>query len=105
MPAGVQSKQEVVKPLRRHRARIKALGVRRIGLFGSVVRGTAGPRSDVDILVEFEPRQKTFDNFLELALLLERILQRRVELVTAESLSPFIGPHILEEVEYVSLAA
>jgi predicted nucleotidyltransferase len=62
-------------------------------------------RSDVDLLVEFEPSRKTFDNFITLTFLLEDHLQRRVELVPVESLSPYIGPSILEEVKYASLAA
>jgi predicted nucleotidyltransferase len=56
--------------------------------------------SDVDVLVEFEQDRKTFDNFIQLSFLLEDLFQRRVELVTIESLSPYIGPHILSEVEY-----
>jgi len=83
----------------------RALGVRRIGLFGSFVRGEAEPDSDVDILVEFESGRKTFDSFLALSLLLEEALHREVELVTLESLSPYLGPHILAEVEYVAIAA
>jgi len=55
--------------------------------------------------VDFSPGKKTFDAFMELSFLLEEILQHRVELVTVESLSPYLGPHILEEVEYASLAA
>ena len=35
----------------------------------------------------------------------EELLQHRIELVTVESLNPYIGPHILKEVEYASLAA
>ncbi|MBM4040853.1 MAG: nucleotidyltransferase [Planctomycetes bacterium] len=101
----VQTKQDVLKALRASGARIKALGIRRIGLFGSFVRDEARPDSDVDILVTFEPGRKSFDGFIELSLLLEEILQRRVELLTTESLSPFLGPHILQEVEYVPLAA
>jgi predicted nucleotidyltransferase len=42
---------------------------------------------------------------MELSFLLEEILQHRVELVMVESLSPYIGPHILKEVEYAALAA
>jgi predicted nucleotidyltransferase len=56
-------------------------------------------------LVEFEEGRKTFDNFMQLSFLLEEVLQRHVELVTLESLSPYIGPHILREVEYAPLAA
>ena len=70
------------------------MGVRRIGLFGSFVRGERRPDSDVDLLVDFEPLGKTFDHFMELSFLLEEVLQRRVELVTPESLSPYLGPDI-----------
>ncbi len=86
-------------------SRIRALGVKRLGLFGSFVRDQQRSESDVDLLVEFEQGQKSFDNFIELAFLLEDLLQRRVELLTPESLSPYIGPHILDEVEYAPLAA
>ena len=101
----VQTKQDVLSLLHAERVRICALGVLRLGVFGSFVRGEPRPESDVDILVEFEPEQKTFDNFLALSLLLEEVLQRKVEVVTLASLSPHLGPHILREVEYVPLAA
>jgi predicted nucleotidyltransferase len=101
----VSTKADIVTALRENRTQITALGVRRLGLFGSFVRGEQNPESDVDVIVEFEQGQKTFDNFIHLSFLLEALLHRRVELVTAESLSPYIGPHILREVEYVALAA
>ena len=56
------------------------------------------------MLVEFEPGRKTFDNFMQTALLLEELLGCRVELVTPEALSPYIRPYILCEVEYVPLS-
>jgi hypothetical protein len=76
-----------------------------LGLFGSFRRDQQHGDSDVDLLVEFEPGAKTFDRYMDLAQLLEDLLGRRVELVTPEALSPYIGPHILQEVEYVSLVA
>ena len=100
----VQDKNEVVSLIRRHKEAFKRLGVRRLGLFGSFVRGEQTETSDVDMLVEFEPGRKTFDNFMQTALLLEELLGRRVELVTPESLSPYIRPYILCEVEYVPLS-
>ena|SRR4249920_1645039 len=84
---------------------IRQLGVRRLALFGSVARGEARPDSDVDVLVEFAPGQKSFDRFMALSDLLERLLGHRVELVTVEALSPFIGPHILAEAADVLRAA
>jgi predicted nucleotidyltransferase len=84
---------------------ILALGVHRLALFGSVARGEARPDSDVDLLVEFEPGWKNIDRFLALAELLETLLERPVELVTTEALSPFSGPHILAEAADVLRAA
>jgi predicted nucleotidyltransferase len=79
--------------------------VRRLALFGSVQRDTARADSDVDVLVEFLPGLKTYDRFVALAELLERVLSRSVELVTAESLSPFLKPYILAEARDVVRAA
>ena len=84
---------------------LSSYGVKKIGLFGSFVRGEQTPMSDIDILVEFIPDKHTFDNFMEVAFLLEKILGRKVELITQEALSPYIGPHILKEVEIVPIAA
>jgi predicted nucleotidyltransferase len=105
MRTAINTKQDIVTVLRENRELIRGLGVKRLGLFGSFVRGEQRSESDVDLLVEFEPGKKTFDNFMALAFLLEELLRRRVELVTAESLSPYLQPHILDEVEDVALAA
>lgn len=105
MTKSVRSKAEVVERLRENESKFRRLGVRRIGLFGSFVRDEATPSSDVDVLVEFEPDQKTFDRFMLLSSLLEEILERSVEVVTTEALSPHVGPRILETVEYVTDAA
>lgn len=99
------TKNEIFDIIRRSQSQIRVLGVKRLGLFGSFVRGEQRIDSDVDLLVEFEEGQKTFDHFIQLSFLLEDLLGRRVELVTSDSLSPHIGPYILREVEYVSLAA
>ena len=101
----VKTKNAIVRRIQKERERLTFLGVRSIGLFGSIVRGDETPLSDVDILVEFIPEKHTFDNFMEVAFLLENILGRKVELVTPEALSPHIGPHILKELERVPIAA
>jgi uncharacterized protein len=105
MSTGLSEKQDILAVLCENRALLRSLGVRRLGLFGSFVRGEQRVDSDVDFLVEFEPDQKTFDHFMNLVVLLEDLLHRRIELVTTEALSPHIGPHILGEVEYAALAA
>jgi uncharacterized protein len=84
---------------------IRALGVVRLALFGSVARNEARSDSDVDVLVQFAADAKTYDRFLALSDLLEQRLGFPVELVTTESLSPFIGPRILAEAQDVLRAA
>ena len=101
----VQTKEQVLTLLQEHQPELRSLGVKRCGVFGSFVRNEARAQSDVDILVEFEPEKKSFDKFMQLSFLLEDLFGRRVDLVTTESLSPYIGPHILNEVEYAPVAA
>ncbi len=95
------SRDQAARILAASESEIRALGVSRLRLFGSVVRGEAKPDSDVDLLVQFSPGAKTFDRFLALSELLEERLGRRVELVTTEALSPFLGPWILAEAQDV----
>ena len=97
--ADVESRIRAVEP------RIRELGVRRLALFGSVVRGEARPDSDVDLLVEFAPGEKSYRRFMALYDLMEELFEQRVELVTTEALSPFIGPYILAEATDVVRAA
>ncbi|MGB3291354.1 MAG: nucleotidyltransferase family protein [Phormidesmis sp.] len=102
----MQTKAQVLSMLHAHRQNLKSFGVERYGIFGSFGRDSdVHHLSDVDILVSFEPEKKTFDNFMHLGFFLEDLLGRTVDLVTTESLSPHIGPHILSEVAYVSTRA
>lgn len=98
----VENKARIFDLIHLQQKTLQACGVKRLGLFGSFVRGEQRPDSDVDLLIEFEPDQKSFDNFMRVATLLEELTGRRVELVTRESLSPYLGPRILKEVEYAS---
>jgi predicted nucleotidyltransferase len=100
----VQTKAEVLSLLQKNKQDLQYFGISRCGIFGSFVRDDAiNTESDVDILVIFKPNQKTFDNFMNLSFFLEDLFGRKVDLLTIESLSPYIGPHILDEVEYVSI--
>jgi uncharacterized protein len=94
------NKRDLFSFLTQHRHELERFGVKRCGVFGSFVRDQQTPESDIDLLVEFEAGSKSFDNFIHLVFFLEDSLNRRVEVLTPESLSPFIGPHILREVEY-----
>jgi len=84
---------------------LKRLGIISIGIFGSVVRNEDTKDSDYDILVEFDKDRKSFKTFTSLCDLFEDKLGANFELITKESLSPYIGPHILKEVEYVQITS
>jgi len=93
-------KKDIIKKLQREREMLKEKGVKKIGLFGSFLRGKQKPRSDVDILIEF--KKPTFDNYAEVLILLEKVLRRKIDLVTKSSLRPELK-YIIKEAEYVRL--
>lgn len=95
-----RTKNEIFSVIGQHEKEIKSLGVKKLGLFGSHVRNEQNTHSDIDLLVEFEEGRKAFDNFMQLSFLIEDLFDFPIELVTTESLSPYLGPNILREVEY-----
>jgi predicted nucleotidyltransferase len=99
----LHTKQDLLVALSENREAIKSYGVNSLGIFGSFSKGTFTDASDVDLLVDFAPEKKSFDNFMDLSFFLEELFGRKVEIVTPQSLSKFIGPHILKEVQHVSL--
>jgi predicted nucleotidyltransferase len=105
MNTRVHTKADVVNRIRAAEATMRALGVVRIGLFGSFVNSTPSADSDIDLLVEFRPDRHSFDAFMELSFCLEDLLGRRIEIVTPQSLSRHIAANILREVEDVIAAA
>jgi predicted nucleotidyltransferase len=80
---------------------IYAQRLAKVILFGSYARNEATEKSDIDLLVDFIPEKKSFDNFMDLAFFLEDLMGRKVEIITPQSMSKHIGPHILREVENV----
>ena len=96
MDSGPLTRERVIARLKEAEADIRALGVARLALFGSVSRNEARSDSDADLLVQFAPGRKSYTHFLALSELLEARLNRPVELVTTEALiDPTTGePHI-----------
>ncbi len=104
MKPAVDDKQQILDLINANQRKVKSLGVAKLGLFGSFVRREQDAHSDVDVLVEFAAGHKSFDNFMALSFLLEELFNRPVELVTPESLSPYMKSSILNEAEYVALS-
>lgn len=90
-------KKRIAEFCRRHR-------VRKLALFGSVLRGDFGPDSDIDVLVEFEPGFSPGLKFFEMEVELSEVLGRKVDLNTPAFLSKYFRGRVLAEAEvaYVS---
>lgn len=98
MPARIDiPREEIAEFCRRNR-------VRRLALFGSVIRDDFTPQSDVDVLVEFEPGYAAGFEFFDMRYELIDLLHREVDLHTPASLSPYFRQEVLDEAEeiYVS---
>jgi len=95
-----KSFDEIKTIIKNHKDELREkYGVRRIGIFGSIVRGEAREDSDVDILVEFEAGKATFDNFLGLVEYLERLLGKKIDLLTIDGVKSIRIDYIREGIE------
>ena len=94
----MKTKDQILDVLRELKPELETrYNVETIGLFGSALRGEQGPRSDIDVLVEFRSPIGFF-KFLELEELLAERLGGKVDLVSKKALMPEIGRAILSEV-------
>ena len=95
---GAQSAGLILTALEDSKEDIRRFGVRRLGLFGSAVRGENTGESDLDFLVEFD--RKSFDSYMALKNFLETLLGCQVDLVLADTLKPRLRETILNETVY-----
>ena len=94
-----QHRENILIELQKVSHEIKSrYGVTRIGLFGSAARGELSPESDIDLLVELDPKKTTFRRYLELEEYLARLFDRKIDLVTLDGISPYLLPYIQKDV-------
>jgi uncharacterized protein len=72
----------------------------KVGVFGSMVRGEANDDSDIDLIVEFSKR-KSLLTLVALERQLERVLGRKVDLLTEAALSPYLRDRIMRELQVI----
>lgn len=89
-----------MKKLECNKDKLKNFGVKKIGLFGSILKNRHNRKSDIDIIIKF--KEPTFDNYAGLLLLLEKLFKRRIDLITESSLRPEMA-YVKKEAEYAGL--
>lgn len=100
----LKNKEQIFRLIQLNQQQIKSFGVKKIGLFGSYAKNQQTDDSDIDFIVEFEKDKKSYSSYIKLAFFLEDLFGRKVDLLTNKSLSPYLGPRILNETEYVTLS-
>ncbi|HOE05524.1 MAG TPA: nucleotidyltransferase family protein [Bacteroidales bacterium] len=96
------NKEYILNSLKSKQAELSQYGIIAIGLFGSFVRDEQSDNSDIDILIDFDPEKENFDNYLAVCEIIESLFENsKIDIVTKNGLSPYIGPKILNEVRYV----
>ncbi len=85
--------------LRSHRARLSEIGVLHAGVFGSVARGEARKRSDVDVLVDVDrTKVRSIYDYCDIRLAIGDLFGGRADVVERRSLRPALEQRILAEV-------
>jgi hypothetical protein len=103
MTERITNKSDIIRLLKTNTRTIESYGAKRIGLFGSYQRNNQNIKSDIDLLIEFQPGKKSFDNFINLVFFLEELFNSEVDLVTPESLSKSFLNRIQKEIDYVPI--
>ncbi len=94
------SSKKIINKIEEKSKDIKKYDVRKIGLFGSFIKNKQHKNSDIDIIVTFD--KETFDNYMDLLFLLERMFKRKVDLVIEKDLHPNLN-YVKKEAKYVRL--
>lgn len=96
------TKEHIISAIKSKESEISKYGIKSVGLFGSYARDEQSEESDIDILIDFEPDEEKFDNYMAVYDIIEKLFENhRIEVVTRNGLSPYIGSKILNEVKYV----
>ena len=95
------TRDDAVSELRRHRPALERRRIARAAVFGSVARGEAGPDSDLDVLIEFEPDARvTLYDYAAVKRLIGELLGGQVDVVDRANLNRHIRAEVEREAVY-----
>ena len=92
--------KKIIKEIEENSEDIRKFGVKKIGLFGSFLKRNNKKKNDVDILVSFD--EVSFDNYIRLKFLLEKLFGKKVDLVIEKNLRAELD-YVKKEAEYARL--
>jgi uncharacterized protein len=95
------NKKKIIIEIKKRRSDLRVRGVKRIGLFGSYLRGTQKRGSDIDLLVTFD-KKDLGKNYFKVLFYLENLFKRKIDLVAIQSLRPELN-HVKKEAVYVKI--
>lgn len=96
----MKTKKMILEQIEKNKKELISRGVKKIGLFGSILKGKQKKESDIDILIKFD--NINFDNYSEVLILLENLFKRKVDLIIDSSLRPEMA-YVRKEAAYARL--
>jgi predicted nucleotidyltransferase len=95
------NKRDAIRVLRQHQHDLRARGIVHAALFGSVARGEAGIKSDLDILIELDPELKLdIFAYVELKRYVAGLFSCPVDVVNKEALKPYLRQPVSTDAVY-----
>ena len=100
MAKEILNSEKIIKKIKEKSKDIKKYDVNKIGIFGSFAKNKQHKKSDIDIIVNFD--KETFDNYMDLLFLLEKMFKRKIDLIIEKDLHPELN-YVKKEAKYVRL--
>jgi len=94
------NKRTILEEIEKNKLKLRGFGVRKIGVFGSFLKGKQSKKSDIDLIAKFN--EPNFDNYAEALILLEKLFRRKIDLLTESGLRPELN-YIIGEAEYARI--
>lgn len=98
------TREEVLQVLKDHELELKERGVAHAALFGSLARGEAGPKSDIDVLISFDPEAPvTLWDYVSLKRTVSSMLKRagrKIDVIDLDGMSKYVRPSVEREAVY-----